>query len=84
MNDRKSQCCTCGYEWITGRDGSHSCSQEMAKTIAAQQKQIDELMEVVKAVAHIGIDFGFGKYELEQDKIDEARRLYELLGDNNE
>ena len=33
-------------------------------------------VELLKAVAHIGIDFGYGKYELEQNFIDEARLLY--------
>ena len=36
------------------------------------------LVDLLKAVAHIGIDFGYGKYELEQKHIDEARRLYEI------
>jgi len=36
-----------------------------------------EVSEVIKAVAHIGIDFGYGVYELEQSVIDTARKLYE-------
>jgi len=28
-----SKCCTCGYEWETGQDGSHFCSDRMARTI---------------------------------------------------
>ena len=32
---------------------------------------------VKKAVAHIGVDFGFGEYELEEKYITQAR---ELLG----
>ncbi len=40
---------------------------------------IDEIyvsvpLEFLNAVAHIGVDFGFGKYELEQKWIDLARR----------
>lgn len=34
-------------------------------------------LEFLKAVAHIGVDFGYGKYELEQTWIDLARRHYE-------
>jgi hypothetical protein len=34
-------------------------------------------MEIVKAVAHIGIDWGYGKFELNQDHIDKARKLYD-------
>jgi predicted adenine nucleotide alpha hydrolase (AANH) superfamily ATPase len=33
--------------------------------------------EIIKAVAHIGIDFGYGKYELEDKWIDKARELLE-------
>ena len=39
--------------------------------------RIAELEEIVKAVAHIGVDFGYGKYELEAGKIDDARTLME-------
>lgn len=34
-------------------------------------------LEFLKAVAHIGIDFGYGEYELEQKWLDLARRHYE-------
>ena len=43
----------------------------------ADIKRIAELEEIVKAVAHIGVDFGYGKYELEAGKIDDARTLME-------
>ena len=36
-------------------------------------KQLSERDEIIKAVAHIGIDFGYGKYELEEKFIDMAR-----------
>jgi len=34
-------------------------------------------LELIKAVAHIGIDFGYGKYELEPEHIAKARQIYE-------
>lgn len=34
-------------------------------------------IDLIEAVAHIGVDFGFGKYELEQSHIDTARKLIE-------
>jgi hypothetical protein len=37
--------------------------------------RIEALEEVVKAVAHIGVDFGYGKYELQPEDIDKARAL---------
>ena len=48
--------------------------------IAAERSATDDIlesMEIVKAVAHIGIDWGYGKFELTQEHIDTARRLYE-------
>lgn len=51
----KSRCATCGYSWITGRDGSHYCPDYMAKTIAGYRQLL------IKYVAHVGaaegIDF---------------------------
>tara|TARA_R100000544_G_scaffold35260_1_gene22517 strand:+ start:64 stop:243 length:180 start_codon:yes stop_codon:yes gene_type:complete len=38
-------------------------------------------LDFIKAVAHIGIDFGFGEYKLDQRFIDEAREIYEKNGD---
>jgi len=35
------------------------------------------MLSIIKAVAHIGIDFGYGKYELEQEFIDMARAIWE-------
>lgn len=35
----------------------------------------EQWREIVEAVAHVGIDLGYGAYELEQDKIDKAREL---------
>ena len=28
-----SKCCTCGKEWQTGHDGSHSCSTELTRLL---------------------------------------------------
>jgi hypothetical protein len=43
----------------------------------ANQDRIAELEAIVKAVAHIGVDFGYGKYDLEAGIIDDARTLME-------
>jgi hypothetical protein len=40
-------------------------------------KDKERVMAIIKAVAHIGVDFGYGKYELEQEYIDMARAIYE-------
>ena len=34
-------------------------------------------IEFVKAVAHVGVDFGYGEYEIERKWIDLARKMYE-------
>ncbi len=47
----------------------------LAEEICTLRDKLAEVEEIVKAVAHIGIDFGYGKYELEQKYIDKAREL---------
>jgi hypothetical protein len=29
----KCTCCTCGYQWVRGLDGSHSCTSHMSKEL---------------------------------------------------
>ncbi len=43
MKDNTSKCCTCGYEWLTGTDGSHSCSSVMVKTIETLKDKAHKL-----------------------------------------
>ena len=57
------------------------CCKGLWEVIDMQQTKIAELKEIVKAVAHIGVDFGYGKYELEAGKIDDARTLMEQDND---
>ena len=45
-------------------------------------ERIAELEEIVKAVAHVGVDFGYGRYELESGIIDDARALMESNNEN--
>ena len=42
-----------------------------------QDGWISESMKVIKAVAHVGVDFGYGVYELEPKIIVLARKLCE-------
>ena len=37
-------------------------------------------IELIKAVARIGVDFGFGEYELEDKHIATARKIYDESG----
>ena len=48
------------------------------------ERQLAEARELVKAVAHIGIDWGYGKFELTDEHIDKARELYEQLKEKGE
>ena len=57
-------------------DFIHQCFQDLSP-VSEPVWVSDDVQEVIKAVAHIGIDWGYGVYELEQDKIDKARVLYE-------
>ncbi len=41
------------------------------------KKDKERMLSIIKAVAHIGVDFGYGKYELEQEYIDMARAICE-------
>ncbi len=55
-----------------------------ADEITRLKERVEELKReneakdtIIKAVAHIGIDWGYGSYELESKFIDQARALYE-------
>jgi dihydropteroate synthase len=39
------------------------------------KQHIAELEQIVLSVGHIGIDFGYGVYEIDQATIDKARQL---------
>ena len=62
----------CGYCYNECTD---DCCDK--RRIDVLERQMDEARELIKAVAHIGIDWGYGKFELNQDHIDKARKLYE-------
>lgn len=38
-----------------------------------QQAEIEHLKEYRKAIAHIGVDFGYGAFVIEQEMIEQAR-----------
>jgi len=43
LNENISVCCTCGAEWRTGHDGSHSCTDKMAKSIKELKLELKHL-----------------------------------------
>jgi len=53
--------------------------QNLQQSNARLREENEESADIVKAVAYIGVDFGYGKYELEDSKIELARNLYEKI-----
>jgi hypothetical protein len=47
------------------------------ETATISKSGLDRMHSIIKAVAHIGVDFGYGKYELEPEFIDMARAIFE-------
>ncbi|MDC0600087.1 hypothetical protein OAO65_02135 [Flavobacteriales bacterium] len=56
---------------------SEDCCTVNCDSIDAIDDYITELTEIVKAVAHIGVDFGYGKFELNEEHVAKARQLIE-------
>ena len=52
--------------------------------ITELEKEMGVMLEVIKAVDNVGVDFSCGKYELESDKIDKARAIFETLKEQGE
>lgn len=52
-------------------------SGDFGKALEGYAERAAELEEFVKAIAHIGIDWGYGKFELTTEHIDKARAFYE-------
>jgi hypothetical protein len=46
-NDKISTCCTCGYSWPTGTDGSHSCIRALKKQRDLQLKTISQFAKLM-------------------------------------
>lgn len=48
MKTENCKCCTCGYAWKKGFDGSHSCTEYMGKQIKALIKENRNLKKYLK------------------------------------
>jgi hypothetical protein len=59
------------------KEDSENVVYNLQEDILCLKDKIAELEAIVKAVAHIGVDFGYGKYDLEAGIIDDARTLME-------
>lgn len=62
-----STCFTCGYSWLTGEDGSHSCDHYLLQKI----KSLERDWKLENRIIELLIVGGFVKRE----KAEEARQL---------
>jgi hypothetical protein len=53
--DNKSTCGTCGYQWMTGQDGRHSCVPRLEASNAALREELVAL-KADKQILSKGID----------------------------
>ena len=81
------KCCTCGYEWKRGQNGSHSCVGYMETTIADLEQKLEALKrendrlrgQLQNCVNHLSRYQRRG-YREAQDCIESANKaLYETL-----
>lgn len=47
MSD-KSKCCTCDYKWVTGKSGSHSCTENVLKQLNEMKAVLIEVQRLLK------------------------------------
>ena len=60
------------------------CDQfEVIEAAILLAAEAESYREIVKAVANIGADFGYGEYALEQKHIDDARKIFGAAPDND-
>ena len=48
MSEETCTCCTCGYKWRRGQDGSHSCVEGLRKQLAAKDAEIERLKTALR------------------------------------
>ena len=54
-------------------------NKRVCSEIAELEKELKETREICDAVAHVGVDFGYGVYVLEDSVIHRARLILEAL-----
>lgn len=63
-------CATCGYQWVRGTDGSHSCAGSLKMELAAANRSCDACLQEIdrlrgdlnKAIANHSADLNAGGY----------------------
>jgi len=71
-------CCSCGFEWVRGRDGSHSCSEHLqaklvklstALSISSTDMHLPSMRPCASCKAlTVLVGFNFGCYEYQERK----------------
>lgn len=70
----KAKCCTCGYEWVKGLCGGHSCSDVLLKRIAELEADRTDLISSCKEV------YGFMTDKIREDELlGIINRLYHTI-----
>ena len=64
--------------------GDAGLFESAAAKIAELEKELKETREICDAVAHVGVDFGYGVYVLEDSVIHRARLILEALKEQGE
>lgn len=72
---KMSECCTCGYQWPTGQDGSHTCSVYMQKKIDEQKVEIAQLTDMLILVDVKAMDFGNGNYAIPEKTYRQVEKM---------
>ncbi len=67
MNSDTCQCCTCGYKWLAGRSGEHSCAEHLLKQVSRLEKEWKKENRIIELL----IVGGF----VTKEKVEEARTL---------
>lgn len=62
------------------RKQANLCPRDAEATLFWQAANaLEDCKKLVEAVAHIGVDFGYGKFELDDEHVSKARELLETL-----
>jgi len=70
---KTSKCCTCGYEWETGKDGSHMCQDYLRIEIARLNKVIADTTPIIELEQLTKYEDATGEYWVEHIAADRIR-----------
>lgn len=71
-NSAMCKCCTCGYEWVKGRDGSHSCRLNLSVTLRETRALLSDMWDINE-------EFGVGTTSPKTKAV--LDKVYKLLNE---